>query len=129
MAETPLREGANLVSSLPPGERAHRFTLRNDNQGHYHRCMRVTGGPIYVDLYWRESKDSPVRPVALYCLDLRKLLSAGYIRLENEDRPGEVRVRVTKTAYGFSIQASRWGPELQLEVPTIQWGLAEDLED
>jgi hypothetical protein len=82
--------------------------------------MRLGGAPIYVDLNWRESKDSPVRPAGLYRLDLRQLLAGGFIRLENEDRPNEVRVRVVKTALGFSIQANRYGPEPTLERPRTQ---------
>jgi hypothetical protein len=117
-----MSQGADLVDAAPRGERVHRFTLRYDNQQHYHRCMRMSGAPIYVQLDWRESAASPVKPVGLYRLNLRELLAGGFIRLEHPEKPNEVRVRVVRTAMGgFLIQTGRAAPELSLEQPKIEW--------
>ena len=117
------RAPVELVDFPPSGQQVHQFTLRDDNQHHYHRCMSLRGGPVFIKLDWRESASHPAKAVGIYRLDLRRLLDGGYIRLEREDRPSEVRVRIVHEPSGtFVLQVGRDMPRLELEPHRVDYG-------
>jgi hypothetical protein len=88
------------IDSAPAGVKPRRCTLRDDNAQHYHRPMRLIESPVYIELAWRANAKSPVYSIGLFRLDLRGLLSAGYIRPEEPNSEDEVRVRFYRATDG-----------------------------
>ena len=84
---------AKRVSAVPAGVSAHTFTLRDDNNRHYHRAVQLTDSPYYVALAWRADSKSPVHPLGTFRLDLPVLLASGNIRLDRASDESRVRVR------------------------------------
>ena len=101
------------VESTPAGVKPHRFTLRDDNAQHYHRRMRIVESPIYIELAWRAEATSQVHSLGLFRLDLRGLLSSGYIRREEPNADDEVRVRFYRAIDGMVyLQTKQGAPRL-----------------
>jgi hypothetical protein len=101
------------VESAPAGVKPRRFTLRDDNAKHYHRQMRIIESPVYVELAWRANAKSQVHSLGLFRLDLRGLLSAGYVRAETPNSEDEVRVRFYRASNGMIyLQTKQGSPAL-----------------
>jgi hypothetical protein len=101
------------VESAPPGLKPYHFTLRDDNEQHYHRRMRVIESPVYIELAWRANAKSQVHSLGLFRLDLRGLLSAGYIRSDGPQPDDEVRVRFYRANNGtIYLQTKQGAPAL-----------------
>jgi hypothetical protein len=101
------------VESAPSGLKPYRFTLRDDNEQHYHRRMRVIESPVYIALAWRANAKSQVHSLGLFRLDLRGLLSAGYIRSDGPQPDDEVRVRFHRANNGtIYLQTKQGAPAL-----------------
>lgn len=106
------------VEKIPLGVRGRRWTLRDDNKGHYHGVVALSESPLYLCLSWRISAASPIHPVGIFLLDLSALLRDGYIRLE-PSRVGKraTRIRIVREKDGrFYIQLNHDGPQMQLLV-------------
>src|SRR5205823_7461853 len=97
------------VEFAPAGEKPRRFTLRDDNAQHYHRRMRLIESPVYINLAWRANATSQVHFLGLFRLDLRHLLSAGYIRPEGPMGDDEVRVRFYRANNGMIYLQTKLG--------------------
>ena len=92
----PLPNAASLaerVSDLPPGRRARRWVLRDDNQQHYHGVLSLDEDPVYLELHWKANARAQAQLVGSYRLHLAPLLAAGYVRRERNDTPAGVRLR------------------------------------
>ena len=113
MNTTQSDELVRRVEVAPTGVKPRRFTLRDDNAQHYHRQMGIIESPVYVDLAWRANAKSQVYSLGLFRLDLRGLLSAGYIRLERPSWEDEVRVRFYRANNGMIyLQVKQGSPAL-----------------
>jgi len=104
------------VESVPPGERFRRWTLREDNQAHHHVVVSLSESPLYLQLSWRATKNSPPALVGKFKLDLQGLLAGEYIREEPVGSSAkDVRVRIVRAPDGlFFVQAKQDGPKLPL---------------
>jgi hypothetical protein len=105
----PSDELVRRVESTPAGAKLRRFTLRDDNAQHYHRKMLIIQSPVYVELAWRATAKSQVHSLGVFRLDLRSLLSAGYIRPERPNLGDEVRVRFYRATNGIIYLQSKQG--------------------
>jgi len=116
----PLNTAASLaerVSELPPGERARRWVLRDDNMQHYHGIISLAEDPVHLELYWKANPRSREQLVGLYRLHLARLLAEGYVRRESEDRPDDVRLRFHRGERGvIHIQTRDGAPALAVGV-------------
>lgn len=102
----------NLLQQIevaPSNVRPKQFTLRDDNEQHYHRQMRITESPVYINLSWKATKNSQVYNLGIFRLDLKKLLAAGYIRLEKEGYEDDVRVRFYRANNGMIYLQTKLG--------------------
>lgn len=116
----PSNELVRRVESAPAGVRPLRFTLRDDNAQHYHRRMLIIQSPVYVKLAWRATAMSQVHSLGVFRLDLRGLLSAGYIRRERPNWEGEVRVRFYRANNGvIYLQSKRGSPALAVAAAPV----------
>lgn len=92
--------GSKLVEQLdrvPAGARMRTWTLRDDNQQHYHGTVSITESPLVLRLMWRLDAGSPVREVGLFRIDLRALLADDYVRAESEDESDDrIRLRFVR---------------------------------
>jgi hypothetical protein len=106
------------VAETPRGARVRRWTLREDNQAHFHGVVHLTESPLYLELSWRRNVVGQVKCVGLFRLDLHGLLKRGYIRHDPVDSDGsELRLRTVRAADGlFYIQARHDGPRLRLSM-------------
>jgi hypothetical protein len=101
------------VETVPAGAKPRRFTLRDDNAQHYHRQMQIIESPVYIELAWRANAKSQVHYLGVFRLDLRGLLSAGYIRPERPNWEDEVRVRFYRaTNRMIYLQVKQGSPAL-----------------
>jgi hypothetical protein len=114
---------ANLlqrVDASPAGIRPRRFTLRDDNAQHYHREMRLLETPVYIQLAWRSTAESQVHSLGMFRLDLRGLLSAGFIRLERPTSNETVRVRFYRANNGtIYLQTKLGSPALAVAAAPV----------
>jgi hypothetical protein len=106
---TPSEELVRRVESAPAGVKPRRCTLRDDNEQHYHRPMLIIESPVYVQLAWRATAKSQVHSLGVFRLDLRGLLSAGYVRRERPNLEDEVRVRFYRANNGMIYLQSKQG--------------------
>lgn len=107
LREQPRISPVKRVPAPPAGTKAHAFTLRDDNQRHYHRSVKLSESPFYVALGWRANSESPVHQLGTFRLDLAVLLASGHVR---PDRPGDaftVRVRFYRADDGGIYLQSR----------------------
>lgn len=102
------------VDQPPPGVRARRWVLRDDNQQHYHGVVRLSEIPVYVELRWKPGTIAREQRVGLFRLHLPELLAGDYVRYEREDSGGdEVRLRFFRGEHGVVyIQARADRPAL-----------------
>ena len=101
------------VEAAPAGVKLRRFTLRDDNAQHYHRKMGIIESHVYVQLAWRANAKSQIHSLGVFLLDLRGLLSAGYIRPERPNWEDEVRVRFYHASNGMIyLQVKQGSPAL-----------------
>lgn len=85
---------AERLDSFPPNVRPHRWVLRDDNRQHFHGVVRLSEGPVYIELRWKPSVNGPEQLVGCYRLHLAELLAEDYVRFERECKAGdEVRLR------------------------------------
>ncbi len=111
-----MAEALTKVSNVPTGCKAARFTLRDDNQQHYHRRVEMSNTPLYIGLNWRARTGSPVHHIGVFRLDLRALLRQRYIREEKKGHAKEVRVRFYRSDDGFIyLQSRQDSPALRVE--------------
>jgi hypothetical protein len=106
----------SLVKTLPSGVNSRKWTLRNDNQSHYHGVVSIEETPLYIDFSWRQTADDPIMYIGLFCLDLPGLLQGGFIRWEPANSPGSMlRLRIIRDNDGkFYIQVNSKSPRLQM---------------
>ena len=92
------------------------WTLRADDNNHYHQIVEISDSPLYLEFSWRASSNDPVHPVGIFRLDLVALLGDGYIRTEPVgSSSSNVRVRIVRNNdCNFYIQANSQGPRLRL---------------
>jgi hypothetical protein len=115
MNNTQSDELVRRVEAAPVGVKPRKFTLRDDNAQHYHCQMRIIESPVYVQLAWRANAKSQVHSLGVFCLDLRGLLSAGYIRPERSNWEDEVRVRFYRASNGMiNLQVKQGSPALSV---------------
>ncbi len=108
------------VESAPPGVKLRRLTLRDENAQHYHCKMLIVESPVYVQLAWRATAMSQVHSLGVFRLDLRRLLSAGYIRSERPSWEEEVRVRFYRANNGMIyLQSKRGSPALAVAAAPV----------
>ena len=75
--------------------------------------MGIIESPVYVQLAWRANAKSQVHSLGVFLLDLRGLLSAGYIRPERPNWEDEVRVRFYRASNGMIyLQVKQGSPAL-----------------
>lgn len=106
---------AQRVEALPPGATARRWVIRDDNQRHHHGVLPLSANPAFIELHWKPDERGREQLVGLFRLDLPRLLEEGYVRLEREDDPGEVRLRFLRGDRGVVlIQARADAPALAI---------------
>ena len=111
--DTRSNELVRRVEFAPAVEKPRRFTLRDDNAQHYHRRMRLIESPVYISLAWRADAQSPVHSLGLFRLDLRRLLSEGYIRPDGPSSDDDVRLRFYRANNGMIyLQRKHGAPAL-----------------
>ena len=116
----PSDELVRRVEFTPVGIKARRFTLRDDNAQHYHREMLIIESPVYVKLAWRATAKSQVHSLGTFRLDLRGLLSAGYIRRERPNLEDAVRVRLFRANNGtIYLQSKQGSPALAVAAAPV----------
>ncbi len=99
------------VQVAPAGAKVRKWILREDNNSHYHGVVRLDDSPIYLELFWRRTAESPVHRVGLFRLNLPGLLQGRFIRYEPADSSGpEVRLRIVRAEGQFFVQARQEGP-------------------
>jgi hypothetical protein len=114
----------HLVARLPApprGTRVRRWVLRDDNQQHYHGVVRLSEGPVVIELRWKPTREGPEQEVGCFALHLPELLAADLIRFEREAEPGEdVRVRFYRGSGGVVyIQARSDRPSLPVGIVDV----------
>ncbi len=110
---------AKRIAVVPVGAKAHLYTLRDDNNQHYHRAVALKDTPYFVELAWRAARNAPVHTLGTFRLDLPALLKAGYIRSESSRVADEVRVRFFRAGDGWIyLQSTLNAPALRvIEAP------------
>ena len=99
------------VQSIPPEANTRKWTLRADNQNHYHGVVNVSESPLYLELFWRLTAADPVKKVGTFRLNLPGLLQGGYIRCEPANSSGpEVRFRIIRADGHFYVQVNQNRP-------------------
>lgn len=121
----PRPEHRHLVERLstPPfGARPRRWVLRDDNQQHYHGVVRLSEGPLVLELRWKPTADGEEQLVGLFRMHLSELLAGDYVRFERKGEPGdEVRVRFFRGYGGVVYVQSRGdGPGLAVGSVTLR---------
>lgn len=107
------------IDQPPPGVRARRWVLRDDNQQHYHGVVRLSESPAYLELLWKRDSHGREQRVGLYRLHLPELLAGGYVRYEREDVAGdELRLRFCRGDGGVVYIQSR-ADRPAIEVGTV----------
>lgn len=110
MTNHDLCEPVQVVSA---GAKVRKWTLREDNKSHYHGVVRLDDSPLYLELFWRRTDESPMHRVGLFRLNLPGLLQGGYIRYEPADSSGpEVRLRIVRAEGQFFVQVKQDGPRI-----------------
>jgi hypothetical protein len=108
-------DGLSQVDRVPPGAKVRRWTLREDNDAHYHGIVNLSESPLFIELWHRESAVEDPVPVGTFRLDLKKLLDRGFIRRESGGRAGSVRLRIVRASDGvFYVQVNSKGPRARL---------------
>lgn len=97
---------AVMVSRIPPGAKSRAWTLREDNESHFHNVVDLRESPLYLNLSWRPDSAGPVSHVGIFKLDLPGLLRSGFLRHEPVGGHGtKVRLRIKHARSGnFLIQ-------------------------
>lgn len=108
-------EVSRRVDRVPPGAKVRRWTLREDNNAHYHNVVYLSESPLFLELWYRESAVHNPIAVGTFRLDLKRLLDRGLIRREGGGRPGSVRLRIVRPPDGlFYVQVNSEGPRALL---------------
>lgn len=63
------------IEQPPEGATVRTWTLRDDNDQHYHGTVSIADSPLHLRLRWRATAASAVHEVGLFWLDLRALLA------------------------------------------------------
>jgi len=101
------------LGDIPAGVDHHTWTIRDDNQHHYHSTVNSAESPFYLRLLWRATERYQVRTVGCYRLDLRGLLASGFIRREeSEGARGDLRVRFVSEDRRIYLRVNRDKPPL-----------------
>ena len=103
-----------LVLDMTAGS-TRRWTLREDNQSHYHGVVSLNESPLLLELLWRPNATAQVSRVGLFRLNLEKLLAGGYIRRDPVDsiHGNDVRVRFVQANGRFYIQTRSGEPRVE----------------
>lgn len=106
------REGKSRFST-------RKWTLREDNNRHFHGVVDLTESPLNLVLSWRKTAADPVHLVGTFRLDLHELLQGGFIRHEPVGSAGpKVRLRIVREPAGqFVVCANDRGPRFRLTDP------------
>lgn len=90
----PLSQFRHLVSRVDQTtllQKYRRWTGNDDTDRHYHIAVPIDDDPLHINLFWRRGNSAPVEFVGTYILNVKRLLSEGYVR---EDGMNKVRVRI-----------------------------------
>lgn len=99
---------AERLDSFSPNVRPHRWVLRDDNRQHVHGVIRLSEGPVYIELRWKSSVNGPEQLVGRYRLHLAELLAADHVRFEREGEAGDkVRLRFFRGEGGVVLIETR----------------------
>lgn len=90
----PLKQFRHLVcrvgqKSLVP--RTRQWVGNDEIYPYYHEAVPLAEDPLYLNLSWKRSSDSPAEPVGLYRICTGALLARGFIRAEGKNK---VRLRI-----------------------------------
>ena len=104
------------VERAPDGVHTRTWVLRRDNHAHHHGVVHLSGSPLYLNLSWREDRNSPAHHVGLFRLDLPRLLASKFIRHEPTHSTGpRLRLRIIhRPGPRFAIQVRSGDPECPL---------------
>jgi len=106
--EVDANEATGLVEKLketPAGLTPREWTIRDDNNHHYHNQVSLAESPLVIKLRWRATARDPVHDVGLFRLNLPRLLARGLIREERSTRArGDVRVRFVSESGRIYLQ-------------------------
>ena len=90
----PLSQFKHLVRRIDQPsllQKHRRWTGNYDTDHHYHIAIPVDNDPLYFHLFWRRGSIAPAEFVGTYTINIKGLLSEGYIR---EDGINKVRLRI-----------------------------------
>ena len=88
----------------------HEWTANDDDAGHHHGLLELTGVPCYIALYWHSKARGRTVHVGTYKLNLKALVKAGFA----QEKPGHrVRLRFARDVDGIvEIRANESSPGL-----------------
>jgi len=90
----PLLQFRHLVSRIDQAsllQKHRRWTGNDDTDHHYHIAIPTDNDPLYLHLFWRRKSAAPAEFIGTYVLNIKGLLSEGYIR---KDGVKNVRLRI-----------------------------------
>ena len=88
------RDLVETLTEFPAGAPYREWTIRDDNQHHYHSQVHLAESPLLVKLRWRAAAKDQVHEVGRLRLHLPGLLAKRLVREEKSSRArGDVRVR------------------------------------
>lgn len=107
---------AHRLETFPAAVKVAHWTLRDDNNQHYHGVVSLSESPFFIELKWKPTADGAEQLVGRYWLRLPELLAANFIRFEREGEAGDaVRLRFFRGAGGaVFIQSRSDRPGLQI---------------
>jgi len=87
--------------------------IGNDSSArNHHGVVPLSESPLRIRLSWKRGPNDPTRLVGEFDLDLRALLSDGYVR-EERGTPGSIRLRFYHGMDGMIyVQTNAKGPAL-----------------
>lgn len=101
------------IQTVPLGVKVRKWTLRDDNNSHYHSVVSLSDSPLYLELSWRLTAADPIQRVGLFRLNLPGLLQGGFIRHEPVDSLGSgIRFRIVRDGGHFYVQVNQDGPRI-----------------
>jgi hypothetical protein len=102
--------------------RKHRAWVINDViDQRYHKIVRLSESPLYLQLSWRRDSASPVFQLGCFRFELDLLLQQHYVRKEGPGlRDHEIRLRLQRGADKIIyVQIKRDSPKLRVaELPS-----------
>ena len=94
-AEYPLPSMTHLVRRLQNSDVSEidrDWTGNDESARHHHGRVSLSASPLKLRLSWKHSPKDSSHLIGIYELDLRRLLDAGYVRVEPKTE-NEIRLR------------------------------------